>query len=76
MVESDHLQATPPEWGGGKQTPPPSSARPRDLATIINDISTWQHRATEVRNGKKTVTIEINELEELKNELKKARHKT
>ena len=73
MVESDHLGSLPLDRGGGKQTPPPSSARPRDLATIINDISKWQNRAAEVRNGKKTIAIEINELEELKTALEKAR---
>ena len=73
MVESGHLEDTPPDGGGGKQTPPPLSARPRDLATIINDISTWQDRAVEARNGKKTVEIELSELEELKNALEKAR---
>ena len=42
------------------------------MATIINDIVTWQNRAVEVRNGKKTVEIEISELEELKNAWEKA----
>jgi hypothetical protein len=73
MVENDHLGSLPLDRGGGKQTSPPSSARPRDLATIINDISKWQNRAAEVRNGKKTVAIETIELEELKTALEKAR---
>ena len=72
MVENDRLRATPPDGGGDGQTPPPSSARPRDLASIINDISKWQTRVVEARNGKKMVGIEISELEELKKVLEKA----
>jgi hypothetical protein len=46
------------------------------LITIIKDIEIWKNRPAKVHNRKKTVTVEVQELEELKKTLGKAYQRT